>query len=122
MLEHSESLTSEQEKFKKDLAALIKLVDDERVIYPFMETSSDLVTLDTGEVIAQSMYGCEEKEETLCRQFIEERLEKCVKPISDTIPRTGLYAFSNRSPVDKVKMKNQLSTKSQVSLTTKLFI
>ena len=33
--------------FKKDLAALIKLVDYERVINPFMETSSDLVTLDT---------------------------------------------------------------------------
>ena len=72
------------------------MVDDER---------------DTGEVvdplIAQSMYDCEEKGETLCRQFIEERLEKCVKPISDTIPRTGLYTFSNRPPVDKVKTKNQ---------------
>ena len=55
-------------------------------------------------------------------QVIKERLEKCVKPISDAIPRTGLYTFSNRPPVDKAKTKNQLSTKIQVSLITKVFM
>ena len=126
ILEHPESSIAEQEKFKKDLDSLIRLVDEGRIINPFMETSSDLVTLDTGEVmdplIARCMYEVEEIGETMCRQYIEERLKKAEKPISDTIPRAGLYTFSNRPPAENVKGKAQCSTKGQVALTTKLFM
>ena len=109
ILEHPESSIAEQEKFKKDLSSLICLVDEGRIINPFMETSSDLVTLDTGEVmdplIASCMYNVEEIGETMFRQYFEERIEKAEKPISDTIPRAGLYTFSNRPPAENAKGK-----------------
>lgn len=124
--EHPECTIAQQEKFKKDLAALISLVEDDKVLNPFCELSGDLVTIDAGEVvdplIAQCMYDLEEIGQTLCRSYIEERLEKAEKPISDVIPRSGLYTFSNRPPPEAAKGKTQISTKSQVVLTTKLFM
>ena len=62
--EHPECTNAQQEKFKKDLTALISLVEDDKVLNPFCELSGDLVTIDTGEVmdplIAQCMYDLEE--------------------------------------------------------------
>ena len=107
ILEHSMISIAEQEKVKKDLSSLISLVDEEKIINAFLKTSSDLVTLDTGEVvdplIASCMYNVEETGHTLCRTYIEERIEKADIPISDTIPRAGLYKFSNHPPGDTGK-------------------
>ena len=65
------------------------------------------------------MYNVEETGQTLCRTYIEERIEKADIPISDTIPRAGLYTFSNHPPVDTGKTT---SPKYQVALATKMFM
>ena len=50
-LEHPESSVAEQKKFIKHLNALCDLVKEGTVVNPFIETSSELITLDTGEVM-----------------------------------------------------------------------
>ena len=58
-LEHPESSAAEQNKFLKHLKAMCDLANEGKVVNPFRETGSELITLDTGEVmdpeIAQSL-------------------------------------------------------------------
>ena len=50
-LEHTESSVAEQKKIIKHLNALSDLVKEGTLVIPFSETSSELITVDTGEVM-----------------------------------------------------------------------
>ena len=52
---HPERSEAEQKKF---IGALLKLVDEEKIINPFCETSNDLITLDTGEIMDPEISAC----------------------------------------------------------------
>ena len=99
--EHPESSVAEQKKFLRDLKAL---VSEGTVVNPFKETGPELVTLDTGEVmdseIVSSLKAAAKVGKEMFSGFVQERLEKASKPLSDVIPRASLYTFSNRPPVD----------------------
>ena len=57
-LEHPESSVADQKKFIKHLNALCDLVKEGTVVNPLNETSSELITLDTGEVMDPAIVDC----------------------------------------------------------------
>ena len=57
-LEHPESSVAEQKKFIKHLNALCDLVKEGTVVNPSNETSSELITLETGEVMDPAIVDC----------------------------------------------------------------
>jgi len=59
-LEHPESSVAEQKKFIKYLIALSDLVNEGTVVNPFNETSSELITVDTGEVMDPAIVDSQE--------------------------------------------------------------
>ena len=112
---HPESSNAEQKKFINHLSSLLRLVDEDKIINPFSETSEDLITLDTGEIMDPEIAAClgmvEEVGETMMREYVGSRVEKAEKPITDTISRPGLYTFADRPPVrlDDKKRSNPKS-------------
>ena len=88
-LEHPESSAAEQKKFIKHLNALCDLVKEGTVVNPFNETSSELITLDTGEVMDPAIVDCLKNAPTIGKnmftEFVTDRIEKAFKPLSDEI-------------------------------------
>lgn len=127
ILEHPESSTAEQNMFLTQLKALCDLTLDGTVVNPFMETSPELITLDTGEVmdpaITDSLKKAPGLGNAMYTEFVSERIEKAVKPLSDVIPRANVFTFSNRPHADIKKGSDKLgSAKSNAALIAKLFI
>ena len=125
--EHQESSIAEQRKFLLDLRTLLNLVEEEIVVNPYKETGSDLVTLDTGEVmdpeISKSIDKALKLGQEMFNEFVRERIEDKSKSLSDIIPRVNIYTFSNKPPRDLTKGPNKLgSAKANTALITKLFI
>ena len=50
-LEHPESSPAEQNKFLRHLNDLLNLAKEDIIVNPFKEMGTELITLDTGEVI-----------------------------------------------------------------------
>ena len=126
-LDHPEASPTEQKRFIKDLKALLSLVEEGTIINPFKETGPDLITLDTGEVMDPEIANCLRDApaigQAMFRKFVRDRIENASKPLSDVIPRAGLYTFSNRPPVDLKKVSTKLgSAKANAALITKLFL
>ena len=125
-IEHREASKADQRKFMNYVSALCNLVDQQSVINPYKESSSDLVILDTGEImdeeIVRSLQNAYQIGQEAYKQFTSERIVNCSKAISDVIPRVGLYTFGNRPPVDLKKGYNKLKiAKSNTTLVTKMF-
>ena len=74
--EHQESSIAEQRKFLLDLRTLLNLVEEEIVVNPYKETGSDLVTLDTGEVmdpeISKSLDKAPKLGQEMFNEFVRE--------------------------------------------------
>ena len=103
-LEHPESSVAEQKKFIKHLNALCDLVKEGTVVNPFNETSSELITLENGEVMDPAIAVCLKNAPTIGKnmftEFVTDRLEEASKPLSDVIKK-NLYTFSNRPSADQ---------------------
>ena len=60
---------------------------------PFMEQTEDLLILDTRDILDTSVGEAVRKVEALGKEqyqlFVDERLSKCEKPITDVIPKTS---------------------------------
>ena len=124
---HPESSSAEQKKFFEDLKALSNLISEGNFIHPFKETGSDLIILDTGEVMDTEVVNClrdaQNIGQTMFKEFVSERIEKATKTLSDVIPRARLYTFSNRPPAYLKKSVTKLgSAKTNTVLITKLFL
>lgn len=125
--EHPESAAAEQRKFLNHLKSMLQLVSEGVVINPFKETGLDLVTLDTGEVsdpeVVRSLREAPDMGKAMFKKFVEERIDQCVKPLSDVIKRPNVYTFSNKPPVDLKKGADKTgSVKANSALITKLFM
>ena len=61
------------------------------VVNPFNETSSELITLDTGEVMDPAIVDCLKNAPTIGKnmftEFVTERIEEASKPLSDVIKK-----------------------------------
>lgn len=126
-VEHAVSSKAEQTKLLNHLKALCNLVTEGTVINPFNETSSDLVTLISAEVmdpeITKSLRGASEVGKTMFTEFVRDRIENCTKPLSDVIPRANVFTFANRPPSDLKKGASKLSsTKKDTALVVKMFM
>ena len=94
-LEHPESSVAEQKTFIKYLIALSDLVKKGTVVNPFNETSSKLITVDTGEVMDPAIVDCLKNAppigKNMFTEFVTDRIEKSPKLLSDVITKNNLY-------------------------------
>ena len=83
---------------------------------PFLEESNDLLDLYT-KYIMESVAGTVRKVETIGQEqyskFVDERLSKCVTPVSDPLPKNKLPLFSH--PAVKAPSKGMLQLQSMKS-------
>ena len=93
----------------KSLVAVIEEIGN-----PFLEQSQNLLVLDTRYIldpsVGESVRKAEKLGEKQYHNFVEERLIKCEKPISDVIPKNKLVLLSHLSskPPQSRKCKVQL--------------
>jgi len=126
-IEHPEASETEQNKFLGHLRGMLEVVEDGRAINPFKEMGSDLVTLDSGEImdpeIIKSLNEASGKGKEMYDEFVKDRIEQATKPLSDIIPRVKMYTFSNQPPADLRKGVNKVTSyKANTALVTKLFL
>ena len=92
---HHEQMPSVQKASFKDVQALISILEE--MGNPFTEDSTELIVLDTKEImpecVIQAIKTVKQKGQSQYDQFVEERLFKCSKAITDTIHRNKLPLF-----------------------------
>lgn len=95
---HHDQKPSVQKLFVQDVKSLISVIDD--LGNPFCEKSSDLLVLDTkemmSEVVIKSVTRAKEIGQSKYETYVKERLENRTIPISDTIERTNLSLFGSQ--------------------------
>ena len=92
---HPDSSVSTQKRFMKDLNAMLTVVKEGHIADPFDVHEEELIALDTREImdpeIQRSLCSIEELGRTLRDEAVRERVEVATKPISENIPRAGIY-------------------------------
>lgn len=92
---HHEQMPSVRKASFKDVQALISILEE--MGNPFTEDSTELIVLDTKEIVpecvVQAIKTVKQKGQSQYDQFVEERLVKCSKAITDTIHRNKLPLF-----------------------------
>ena len=126
-LQHPDCSTAQQTTFLNNLHSLINVVNDGVILNPYEETSPCLRTLDTGEYVdaevAHSLNLILEKGKDLYDTFKNNRIEKCIVPLSDVISKPNVFTFSRLPPanLDKPKTKSS-SVKSSTAIITQMFV
>ena len=92
---HHEQVASVQKAFANDVQNLIRVTEE--MGNPFSEDSVDLLVLDTKEIaptcVVEAVSGVKEKGQSMYDRYVEERLNKRSKPVTDTIQRCNLPLF-----------------------------
>ncbi len=123
---HHEQRLGVQTSFAKDVRALIAVFQE--LGNPFLEKSQDLLVLNKRDIMDTSMVETVQRIEALGAEqykvFVEERLEKCDKPINEVITKNKLALFRSQSIVHKSSKQNlQVSAlKNDCSLFSRLYI
>ena len=123
---HHEQYCSVQRTFQKDVNSLIAVFEE--FGNPFLEKGQDLLVLDTRDIMDNSVEKTVQEIEAIgedqYKRFIEERLEKCEKPITEPIIKNKLSLFSK--PTIKhhpTRQQNQITAlKNDCSLFSRLYI
>jgi hypothetical protein len=98
---HHEQAAHVQTSFSKDVFSLVSTNDE--MGNPFMEDSSDLLVLDTKDVmdecVVQFVKQAQKTGQSQYDTYVSERLVKCTTPITDTIKRnkTALFGYESKS-------------------------
>jgi hypothetical protein len=122
---HHEQVKGVQTNFRKQVQSLCDTMEE--MGNPFMETSRDLLVLDTHDIVASEVADTVRQIRRVGKeqygQFVTERLEKLTKPLSDPIKRNKLPLFSC-PPVRTVSNdKRQIaSLKQNCSLFSQLYV
>lgn len=122
---HHEQVSSVQKAFAKDVQNLIEVIDE--MGNPFREDSTDLLVLDTKEIVPKSVVeavpAAKEKGQSMYDTYVEERLTKQSKAISDTIQLCNLPLFGTQEKRPSSKTSNVLANlKSDCRLFSSLYI
>ena len=122
---HHEQVPSVQKAFAKDVKSLIRVI--EQMGNPFCEDSADLLVLDTKEIVpkcvVEAVSGAKMKGQSMYDKYVEERLNKRSKPITDTIQRCNLSLFGTPEKRQSRKTGNQVADlKSDCRLFSRLYI
>ena len=122
---HHDQKPGVQAAFMKDVRALIAVF--EKMGNPFLENTQDILVLDTRDIMDTPMAETVRKIESLGEEqytkCVEERLELCTKPVTETLPKNKLPLFSR--PQTKTQSKQQIqlaAVKSDCSLFSRLYI
>ena len=122
---HHEEGQSLQTRFSKDVKSLLSILRDKGNPFLFDDTCSDLITLDTREVmpsdLADIFCNAFNKGKNLHKTFVEERLINGSVSITDTIKRVSLPTFVKHRET-KGKKSNICVLKQNTSLVSHLFI
>ena len=124
--EHPESSTSEQQNLLSQVSSLLELVEEQIIVDPYLETETELITLDTGEYMDPGVFGSLKQMPLIGKamydNFVQDHLEKCTTPLSDIIPNPHIYTFLQPPPVNLPKLSNATSYKSTATVVTQMFI
>ena len=123
-LHHDESLGIQKE-FTKSVKALTKTIEE--LGNPFTETSDELLVLDTRDIVHETVATTVKTVVSLGQrqyeEFVEERLQKRNKSVSEPIKSNKLPLFSFRPTKDASKKQQELnSLKENCSLFSRLYI
>ena len=106
---HHEQVHSVQKA--KDVKSLIGVIEE--MGNPFCEDSADLLVLDTKEIVpkcvVEPVSGAKIKGQSMYDKYVEERLNKRSKPITDTIQRRNLPLFGSSEKRTSRKTSHQVA-------------
>ena len=109
---HHEKHLVVQTSFLKEVKSLVAVIEE--MGNPFLEQSHDLLVLDTKDIldpsVGESVRKAEKLGEKQYHNFVEERLIKCEKPISDVIPKNNLVLL--RHPPSKTPSKQKMQVRA----------
>ena len=122
---HHKQTTKLQEEFREDVASLSEVI--ERMGNPYLDVGNDLVTLDTQLVMdktaIETLRNYEEAGKQHYDSFVQERLVKCEKPLTDIIQKNKFVVFGTTVTKDKGKSQIRLSSsKSNCALFSRMYI
>ena len=122
---HHEQHLGVQTSFLKEVKSLVAVIEE--MGNPFLEQSQDLLVLDTRDVldpsVEESVRKAEKMGEEQYHDFVEERLIKCEKPISDVIPKNKLVLLSHPPTKPCSNQKMQVTAlKNDCNLFSRLYI
>ena len=122
---HHEQVPSVQKAFAREVKSLISVIEE--MGNPFCEDSADLLVLDTKEIVpkcvVEAVSGAKIKGQSMYDNYVEERLNKWSKPITDTIQRCNLPLFGTPEKRTSHKTGNQVADlKSDCRLFSRLHI
>lgn len=122
---HHEQRAGVQKAFIRDVKALKASFDEYG--NPFLESSDDLLVLDTRDIadraVVDTLYKIEALGLEQYNTFVKERLVERVKPLDDTISKNNLRLFS--TPKKRLKTKAQemmAEIKSDRNLFSRLYV
>jgi len=121
---HHEQVPGTQRKFISNVKELVATIAE--MGNPFQEDSTDLMTLDSREVmsgtVVETVKNIEQIGKSQYTQYIEERLYHHTKAIAEPIKKNNLPLFNNR-PAKNSKSKSQVaSLKNDCILFSRLYI
>ena len=124
-MQHHEQTKEMQVAFKKDVTALVEVIDD--MGNPFLEESADLLAIDSKNLanaaVIQTVRSIEKLGQNQYESFINELLKSREKSVFHPITRNQLPLLNNQKPRDVTRSKLQLEAlKDDCSLFSKLYI
>ena len=123
---HHDQHPSVQTAFAKDVRSLIAVFQE--LGNPFLQKSQDLLVLDTRDIMDSCVVKTVRRVEALGEEqykvFVEKRLEKCEKPITEVITKNKLALFRNQSvKCHSSRQKMQVTAlKNDCNLFSRLYI
>ena len=122
---HHEQSLGVQNEFKRDVCTLHGIMQG--MGNPFTDDGEVLVTLDTKLVmdhsVVQTLRTVEQLGQTQYSKFVEERLVRCEKPLSDTIQKNNLALFGTPKKHIPSRVSHQVaSLKANCALFSHLYI
>ena len=124
-LRHHEQVKGVQTTFMKQLKALCDSIEE--MGNPFLEQGEDLLVLDTNDIVDLRVAETIRQIQCLGKEqyamFVDERLNKRTKPVSDPIKRNKLPLFSCPPVRSMSKEKQQISSlKQNCALFSQLYV
>jgi hypothetical protein len=107
---HHDQQPGVQTAFLKEVKVLVTVLEE--LGNPFLEHSQDLLVIDTRDIMDSKVAETVRKIETIGEKqytkFVEERLQQCTVPITQTLPKNKLPLFSRPPIKTKSRQKAQL--------------
>lgn len=123
--EHHEQSPQRQKDFAQDVRSLVAAFEE--MGNPFQETSEDLLTLDTKDImnieVVNTIKIARDIGNDQFKRFIADRIQSNTKSIMDKITRNNLPLFKNQQPKKASKSQEQISSlKKDCQLFSRLYI